>query len=165
MGNHIRKGGHMLILVRHGPYKSGGTYLNEDLSEIGRLQIVDLATKLSDHVSGKRVTIVHSPSLRTTQTAEILSRQFRAPMEPHGFLWSGMGGEGQDFAKAHALIRTLMTSNDVVIVVTHYEYVEGFPSYFGFEELGVSNFPTHVIDKGHAWVIDCDAKTCVVVSP
>ena len=50
------------------------------------------------------------------------------------------------------------TEHEVLIVVTHYEYVIDFPEYIGANMLDTS-FRSYVIEKGEVWVSGCEAKT------
>lgn len=141
-----------LVLVRHGSY--GG---DDHLSSDGRRQIEVLAEKLKTFVNGDSVVILTSIADRARESAEILSSFFGVEYEQHEILWSG-NGHLEDFDGTLNLIRSNSSKGDILILVTHYEYVEYFPSYFAEKELD-TKLRSRLIGKGEAWVVDCKEKT------
>lgn len=141
-----------LVIVRHGHYDS-----NDQLSECGRVQIRELSKKLKSSINGSPLLILTSNQDRARQSAEILGSAFNVGFEEYEILWSE-GKHPEDLPGALELIRSRKNDAEVIVLVTHYEYVEDFPRYFGKNELGVE-LRSHLIDKGQAWVIDCQQKT------
>lgn len=141
-----------LVLVRHGSY--GG---DDHLSSDGRRQIEALAKKLKTFVNGASIVILTSIADRARESAEILSSFFGVEHEQHEILWSE-NSHPEDFNGTLELIRSNSNKGDILILVTHYEYVEYFPSYFAEKELGAALHP-RLIGKGEAWVVDCAEKT------
>lgn len=146
-----------LIIVRHGEY--GG---NDRLSEYGKEQITQLGEKLKATVNGGRVVILSSVAARAVDSAEILGKTFGVEFEQHDVLWSE-NRHRENLPKALELVRSKKDDADILVLVTHLEYVERFPSYFGEEELGNPSFPHREISKGTAWDIDCNQKTITQV--
>ncbi|MDP3882493.1 MAG: phosphoglycerate mutase family protein [Candidatus Staskawiczbacteria bacterium] len=156
-----------LFIVRHGDYTDDGEYLNEPLSSLGKKQADSLADKLEGHVDKASVVILSSTSLRATQFAEIISARLDLPFESSDLLWSGTGGKvfgiSDDFKKVLELLDKRPEDPDVVILVTHYEYVGGFTRFFGRVKLDV-RLLGEVIPKGTAWLIDCEKKELSYIS-
>lgn len=147
-----------LIVARHGEYgRDGG------LNSIGRNQIVKLTGNIEFNILNEkgRKVILTSTAKRAMESAEIISRLLGIPVQEHEILQSG-GPYDEDFPGTLELINSLTDDFDTIILMTHYEYVEGFPSFFSRESLGV---PIHsrVINKGHAWIINCDDKTIKLI--
>ena len=147
-----------LILVRHGTDEGG---FNAHLSLTGKRQITDLAGKLAPHVDGNSVLMFSSTALRAQDGAKILSKAISVSFELCDTLWSGYDGKVlgcvPDFEQVMKLVSSHPNQADVVILITHYEYVEDFPQFFGKKYLGV-DFPSKVIPKGTAWLVDCETK-------
>lgn len=141
-----------LILVRHGEYG-----WNNQLTDYGRQQIASLSEQLKPHVNGASLLILSSVAPRASESAEILGSAFGVGTEEHDVLWSE-NQHREDLPAALELVRSKKDVAEVVMLVTHLEYVCDFPNYFGQHELGVS-FQYQEISKGTAWVIDCEQKT------
>lgn len=109
-------------------------------------------------MNGGRVVILTSIATRARESAEILGEIFGVEFEEHDVLWSG-NRHSEDLPKALELVRSKKDDTDILVLVTHLEYVEEFPRYFGKNELGESSFPLDGVRKGEAWDIDCEAKT------
>ena len=150
----------ILIVARHGYYRGS------DLHEIGELQMKALGSAIKSALNGFSVQIVSSNAPRAEQSAEIIAEILGVGFEKHEFLWTGPGsprGCSPDLQSALKLIEA--SKADVLIIVTHLEYSEKLPNFFGRNVLKVSSFPSEETDKGHAWVIDCEAKTCTKLAP
>ncbi|MDP3975825.1 MAG: hypothetical protein Q8P95_02815 [bacterium] len=65
---------------------------------------------------------------------------------------------------AMKLVNSKAEETDVLIVVTHLEYVNAFPPYFAREKLGIA-LEAIAIEKGEAWIIDCEGRTRVLIEP
>ncbi len=135
-----------LIVVRHGEDGAFGA-----LSQNGFEQIQALAKKLNEIVNGLSVFVFTSPTLRTKETAKIISKTLNTEYKVEECL-----EHEEDFADSLKLVRSRV--EDVVILVTHLEYTEWFPSYFAKENMGIY-LKSYGIDKGRAWIVDCENKT------
>lgn len=144
-----------LIIARHG--HDNGRYL----SETGQAQISRLCDRLLPDMNGS-VLVLSSTTDRARESAEIIAKAFSAEIELHKVLWSE-NDHPMDLDGALAVIREREPRADVIVVVTHYEYVVDLPAHYATKVLGGSNFPRKLIDKGQAWVIDCDEKTIKIV--
>lgn len=147
-----------LIIVRHGQYGPG-----QQLNDRGRAQIEALADRLKSFMNGVKVMILTSTADRARESAEILGSAFGVGFEEHEILWSE-SSYPEDLPGTLKLVRSRKDNADVLVLVTHYEYVEKFPSYFARNELGTP-MSSGLIEKGEAWVIDCFQKTLTHVRP
>lgn len=140
-----------LIIIRHGDYDG------VNLSDFGKRQMAELGNRLMPQINGD-VLILSSTAPRARESAEILGKAFNVSIEDHEILWSDRS-HYEDFPKVLELVRSKKEEVDVLILVTHLEYVYGFPGHFGQTELEISTFPYREIGKGTAWVIHCEGKT------
>lgn len=146
-----------LIVVRHGQYG-----YDERLNERGRTQICALAEKLKPFMDGSTVCILTSTADRARESAEILGSSFGIGFEEHEILWSEEC-HPEDLPGTLELVRSRKDKADVLILVTHLEYAEDFPTYFALEELGTSMGPSRSVEKGEACLLDCSKKTLIYV--
>ncbi|KND50079.1 MAG: hypothetical protein AB203_03765 [Parcubacteria bacterium C7867-008] len=152
-----------LVLVRHGEYSTvDGQHL---LNDEGRQQMSVLATKLKALIGGQRAVLHTSSAPRATASAAILADALDVPCEEHLELWSGGDGVGH-YPDTHAMVLQIMEwakEYDVLILVTHMEFVERLPIKFANLVFKTAIREVH-IPKGHAGVIDCDTKLMSQVS-
>lgn len=146
-----------LILVRHGDYDADGH--NGHLNDRGRKKIKILTKKLKKFIKRCSVAILTSTADRARESADMLSSFFGVDHEQYDVLWSG-SGHPEDLEGALDLIRwkVRMKNPDVLIVVTHFEYVEDIPSFFAKKELDIE-LQSITIDKAEALVFDCCQKS------
>lgn len=147
-----------LVVVRHGHYDD-----RYQLNDHGRNQIRSLAEQLRPHITDATIKILTSTADRARESGEILSGIFQAEIEQHEVLWSE-SRHPENLAEALQLVRAKFNEVDVLILTTHYEYVERFPGYFFRKELNM-NLRSYLIEKGEAWLIDCEAKTLQHIEP
>lgn len=142
-----------LVVVRHGEYSDGR------LNNRGRAQMGTLAEKLRPLTNGATVLILASTTDRARESARILSSFFSSVgfFEEHEILWSE-NSHPEDLPGTLELVRSRKNEVDVLVLVTHYEYVVKFPAYFASEELGATML-SRLIGNGEAWVLDCSQKT------
>ena len=119
-----------LIIIRHGTYDYDG-----NLDEHGKEQMKVMAAMLAQHINGDRALMLHSTKARAVQSAEALNTQLKLEKEAHATLVSG--GDWLDEKAALDFVRKHKDRADVLILVTHMEYGERLPSYFGTQELGL----------------------------
>ena len=121
----------MLVFVRHGDYGKDG-----HLDDSGRKKIGSLAKNLRSLIKeGTTVKILTSMADRATESAEIISNIFNDVFEKHKILYSDITCE----VKVPEVVELIKGQGayEVVIVVTHLEYVEEFSRFvkalFGVE--------------------------------
>jgi phosphohistidine phosphatase SixA len=152
-----------LVLVRHGEYSTiDGQYI---LNEEGRQQIAVLAPKLRALIGDQRVALHTSWAARAAASAAILADALGVTFEEHRELWSGGDGIGH-YPDTEAMVWQIVEwaeEYDVLILVTHLEFVERLPNKFANVVFKTAIREVH-IPKGHAGVIDCDTKLMSQVS-
>jgi len=116
------------------------------------------------YINGNRVILLSSTANRACQGAEILSEVLGVEYQPHEVLWSD-SMYPEDCTKVLELVRRHKNRADIIILVTHLEYGEGFPSHFGQHELDGTNLDGRGIEKGQAWLIDCQTKQMELLVP
>lgn len=144
-----------LIFVRHGLYESR----TQNLSHLGEQQIRSTGTQLAHRFFGKKFRILSSSQPRAVQSAEIICRNLGLDpdsVEKHEILYV----DAPRFTRGHAeKIRVLLDEIEkkgdveVVIVVTHLEVIDLFPTYWSHnrgyylpENEGTPNATALVID-------------------
>lgn len=147
-----------LILVRHGQYDSTG-----HLADNGKEQIKMLVGKLQHYIEDDMsVLVLASPTKRTYDSAEIIARAFDVEFQTYDDLLSEGLDHPMNLAGAYKLVKSL-DKVDVIILVTHFDYVADFPKYYSEKEWGIK-LPSIEIGKGEAWVVDCIQKTLTLVN-
>lgn len=136
-----------LLTVRHGDYDS-----NMSLSDLGVKQIYGISAKILPLVKGKTAIILSSPEERAVQSAAIIACQLGLELQEHDVLWSE-SRHPENFPEALKLVRSFMGKVDIIILVTHYEYVEYFPHYFAAEQLNTP-IRSEVIRNGCMWDLE-----------
>ncbi|MES2215889.1 MAG: phosphoglycerate mutase family protein [Patescibacteria group bacterium] len=150
-----------VTFARHGECDDGG-----NLNDWGVSQIEDLGRQLEPLLHGGTVRIISSTAPRATQSAEILSRVFAAPVESYRFLWSGPSSpfwSEYDLKAAADLVCQSTASR--VIMITHKEYVLELPHWFGENMLGEGRYPSADLPHGGAVVIDCKKRDYKKLTP
>jgi phosphohistidine phosphatase SixA len=147
-----------LILVRHGQYDN-----SSHLTENGREQIKMLATKLKIYIDNDMsISVLASPTYRTQESADIISKIFNIKFEIKNELLSEGFAHAMNLSRAYNLIKS-KDGVDIVILVTHFDYVADLPKYFSEKEWGIK-LPSVEIGKGEAWVVDCLQRTLTLVN-
>jgi hypothetical protein len=93
---------------------------------------------------------------------------FKVKFKGYKSLWSGPGSPRDKGVSPEEIVRIIQgIKSENLIMVTHLEYSEELPQFIRGTILdGIGNgFPSHETEKGEAWVIDCEAKTCDLVRP
>ncbi len=140
-----------LITARHG--QDDGT----NLTVGGRQRVAKLAEEIRALIGDARTLVLSSTTDRARQSSEILGAVLCAEFELHEVLWS-QASHPEDFEKTLELVRNKKDRAEILVLVTHYEYVAGFPAYFARKELETT-LRSRLIEKGQAWVIDCENKS------
>lgn len=145
-----------VAIVRHGDYNS-----SYRLSERGQVQIETLGKMLKTHLTpGELATILSSTAPRALDSSEVLAKVLGIPVvEPHLVLWSDNNHQ-ENFAEAYQLVNAVRRRAHLAILVTHYEYAEGFPSYLCERDLQL-DVPYKEIGKGQGVLIDYKAKQVI----
>lgn len=147
-----------LIVVRHGEYDE-----DYNLDHDGRCQIQGLSEKLKEFVNGNETLLLSSPAPRAIQSAQIISEILGMPAEEHDILWSD-NDHFRDFDGLRMILRERKSEAEVIIIVTHLEYVEGFPLYFAVNELGMAVRRAPIPLKGEACLLDCSTESFHLIS-
>ncbi len=140
----------ILVVMRHGDYCG----LDDHLSDHGQYQITQISDQLKTHyLNGGTARILTSTAKRAVQSAAIVSQAVGAFVEEYDLLWSECGRK-EDLPGALELVQRRGSDVDLLILCTHFEYVNRFPSFFGLKELGV-NLHHDRVEKGQALIVDC----------
>lgn len=140
-----------LIIARH------GNYAGRDLDSYGEEQMRILAGKIKMLVGNASIALVSSTAPRAIQSATIISEILSVPVESHEILWSD-NSHRKDDEKAYEII-VAKKDHDVVIMVTHLEYSDDFPTFFSSVEGWNRSVGYGETEKGQAWVLDCENQT------
>lgn len=142
-----------LIVFRHGAYDEKTGRLDED----GREWLVRVAERVKPHLEG-RVRILSSTAPRAVDSAEVLAAQLGLEgVEQHLVLWSD-NEHRMNLPGVGTLVFQCSFDVEVLILVTHLEYAESFPTYFA-EEMLHSDIEPYQVSYGCARVIDCEERT------
>ncbi|NVN96712.1 histidine phosphatase family protein [Candidatus Nomurabacteria bacterium] len=121
-----------IFLLRHADYIGGVE--DPGLSEKGKEQARNLAAKIKANLNGdtENVTIWTSPACRARETAEIIKEKLACLyFVEKSNLWSDKKHR-QDFNWFKNQLDNFQ--DEVLIVVSHLEYVQQFPEILGFSE-------------------------------
>lgn len=149
-----------LIIARHGDYDSQ----NGLLRPFGEFQMKRLAEYIKPIVGSSRVIVLASDAPRGSGSGDIMAKVLGCLMERHIELFSNPAHD-PDKPKALELLQSKAGDYDVVIVVTHLEYVQVLPPYIGRHVFGGVVFDHGWLPNGSAWLIDFTTKTCVEIPP
>lgn len=148
-----------LIVVRHGQYQ--GSRENEQLTEVGKEQIVALASRIKNLLPDWGVVLnCTSPEPRAEETAWILSGEL------------GLGGiclkeslstEGQthstEFPVTMEMVAIYGAQCDTLIMVSQAGIACGFLQAYAREVLGVDLGNFRLVHKGSAVMLELDSET------
>ncbi|MGW8185544.1 MAG: histidine phosphatase family protein [Candidatus Moraniibacteriota bacterium] len=147
-----------LIVVRHGAYDD-----DFNLNHRGKDQIQRLSEKLKDFVNGNKILLLSSPAPRASQSAKIISEKLNVPFEEHEILWSD-NDHWEDYDGLLKIVKKRRSKAEIIILVTHLEYVEGFPDHFARNELAMDIDYPPIPSKGEACLVDCINKCFQLIS-
>jgi phosphohistidine phosphatase SixA len=116
-----------LIVVRHG-YYSG-----ENLTSDGRRRVAGLAEVLASQLNGHTVALLSSTAIRARETSEILVASLGGiPFDEHRCFHSGGNYlEADQVTEALRLVDEKGMTHEVVILSTHMEFIDRFPTIWG----------------------------------
>lgn len=148
-----------LIIVRHGEYGP-----DDRLNSRGRAHIEKLSNNLKQLIGDETVLILSSIAVRAVESAEIIAAALGVEFEKFELLWSE-SMHPEDFPGAYKLIQERKEGADVLIVVTHLEYANYFPSHFARMEWGSEKYIDieDDVEKGEAVIIDCIKQTLTLL--
>jgi phosphohistidine phosphatase SixA len=129
----INKG--LLYLIRHARYaKDSYQNPNPGISEEGRSDAMILGNKLKKELKDEEVVIWTSSARRAVETTEVLQKMLNVKdVRVEEKLWS----DSEHHSHFLWLERELDSfQGKVLLVITHYGYVEDFPSYLSSELSG-----------------------------
>jgi phosphohistidine phosphatase SixA len=149
----------ILIIVRHGSYGA-----DRRLNDKGRQEIQTLAEAIkSRSLCIGRVHIISSPSKRAVESADLMKSVLstECAIAQHELLF------GYAVAEVHGtlllrIIEQAAEGYDTLIVVTHKEVGDDFPTFF-CKHLAIDSPRVFGIAKGHGIAINCEAKTVTTI--
>lgn len=138
-----------LVVVRHGYY--GDSSLTPD----GRRQVTGLAEVLASQLNGSTIALLSSTATRAKETSEILATRLGGlQFDEHKCLHSGgMHLSDEQVEEALRLVDEKGETHDVVILSTHLEFIDWFPTIWG-KKRGLRIPEEDETPKGTARVID-----------
>ncbi|MBI4144872.1 histidine phosphatase family protein [Candidatus Woesearchaeota archaeon] len=143
-----------ICIARHGNYGS-----DDRISDEGKNQMRTLASALKECWAGLApITLLTSTAPRAQDSAEVLGSILApATIASYDCLWSGNDSKHTpkygDLPAVHALVAEHRTSAKGIILVTHLEVSEDYPSHFFQTELKREQHFKE-IRKGSAYLID-----------
>lgn len=148
-----------IIVVRHGYYQ--GAMLTEE----GRQQIGRLGKELASRVNGSSIALLSSVAGRAVDTSKILAASLGdLKFEEYICLYSFGCLSNENFQGALELIKEKGVEHEVVILSSHLEFIDQFPTRWGktrgFDIKCWSDTP-----KGTARIIDVETGKVEHVQP
>ncbi|MFA7663170.1 MAG: histidine phosphatase family protein, partial [Patescibacteria group bacterium] len=145
-----------LIIVRHGEEEPNGI----DLTVDGVKAIIALVQMIEDIVKNQKIMILSSDKDRAVETAMIIQRIIRKE-RPHfaetNILWTE-DSKGEKLDDVLKLVLSYEKEYDVIIMVTHTDYVRDFPPFFAKKQLNKNLHPFNCM-KGEGLILDCSEMT------
>lgn len=150
-----------LFMVRHGIY--GG---DDRINDGGRWQMKRLSRDIKQVLCGGSVYLVSSTAPRALDSSEVLAAELALPpeFEQVPYLWSGDDSPSDSFYHNPNLDRLIEIVDerrekaDGLVMVTHLEVVESFPTFFLEREFG-QNRHIERVAKGRAVHFDLEQRT------
>lgn len=161
-----------LFITRHGDFDSQ----TGNLTTLGKSQIASIAMQIQKYCIDKTVVILTSTAPRALESTKIIAERILIRnIVQEQWLWSG--NDAPSFTYYHnqkpaSIIEVIedkktyqnidILENDVVILVSHYEVVNQFPSYFFMVRLGQTQ-SCPKLEKGECIQIDTVNKSFKVL--
>lgn len=152
----IIKGGEMrqFIVVRVGEYSTK----EKTLTDRGRATIRLLAQELKRRVGELTVVLMSSDATRALASAAIIGEVLGVKVEAHCEFFSDELHE-PNLRGGRKLVEVYEKCTDIVILVTHYDFVGRFPAYFASKRgFAVRSWP---VEKATALMVDCGTHELV----
>lgn len=159
-----------VIIIRHGDYNKVEDY---PLSDYGKEQMKKLATLLCPKIKNKKIIFICSIARRAAESAEILKEVWKKngidlPLDKYYELWGGSDGYNTKRRLKEKENKEVSVQNfdwfknfinesdyEVLIAVTHLEFIEYFPDCLGLE---FRNYCENIPGKGGARILDLKIK-------
>lgn len=152
-----------LIIVRHGDYQENSGQLTDQ----GIKQVTDLADKIRriQEREKLRVAIITSTTTRAIESSKIIASVVGADvMEERALHYLPISStETEDFLNILSLIDSKNGIANMLIAVTHLEFCNKFPQFYGKQRLNQDWPREDGIGKGHGVIIDLKAKTKALI--
>lgn len=147
-----------LIVVRHGEVNK-----RYSLVDLGKQQMVSLATQIKPIIDGQNTLILSSPKSWVRQSATIIGEILGVVVEENKILISNLSHR-ENFPEALELVRSKEAGVRNIVLVTHKEYAEGLPAYYAWHELKTELSPQEV-KRGEAMILYCLTRQLVHLQP
>jgi len=148
-----------LFVARHGNY--GG---DRRLNDYGRKQMEVLGKAIKEILNRGSVRVISSTAPRALDSSEVLIAQLALPeFEQVPYLWSGGDAPMDTYGwmpsgdRLVELVNERKNGADGLVMVTHLEVGEEFPSHYLKKELGRDEY-IRGISKGQAVHLDLEGK-------
>ncbi|MBA3732788.1 histidine phosphatase family protein [Patescibacteria group bacterium] len=149
-----------LIVVRH------GKYAEKSLTAEGRRQVAELATALAIQLHQSSIALLSSTATRAKETSVILAAGLGGiTFEEHECLFSG--GYNLDSEQVEETFRLLEengSTHDVVILSTHMEFIDQFPTIWG-KKHGFQIQKSYDTPKGTARLVNVETGKVEDIHP
>jgi len=149
-----------LFVARHGNYG-----WDDRLDNYGTRQMEALGKAMKEILNGGSVRVISSTAPRALDSSEILIAQLDLPeFEQIPYLWSGNDAPedsyywNPDGDKLVGIVNERRKGIDGLVMVTHLEVAEEFPSHYFKKEFGRNEYIGE-ISKGQAVHLDLEGKT------
>lgn len=157
-----------LFLVRHGSYISG----SGDLTEGGIRQMRAMAGAIRERVAAGRTCLVSSVAKRAVNSSNVLIEELGlSDFEREEYLWSGPDvprdldtyWKSHDCARVMGIVQARERQADALVVVTHLEVAEDFPTYFVQQRFDPEDKGIRELEKGEGVYFDLEGKRYEII--
>ena len=140
---------HTLVIVRHGQSET-----NDLLTDRGVSQMEVLGDALRERYRNANFLVLTSAAPRARRSTNVLSKRLASmpAIETHETLWS-QDKRPPDYDAVLELVDEREKAADVIVLVTHAEYADNFPSFYATARLG-TRLDSHYVEHGRAWIVD-----------
>lgn len=136
-----------LILIRHGDYDNRTGLLTNN----GQRKMRMTAEVLRSHLAGN-TKLLSSTAPRAVESAGIICDKLNLTYEQHEVLWVDQA-HPENFPGVLELVRAHIYEVDILVIITHYDYAQYFPTYFCMKVLNV-DLPVRSLYKGEMRIIE-----------
>ena len=137
-----------IAIVRHGEFG-----VDNRLNKRGRAQMKKIARQIRESLDkGEKALILTSPADRAFDSAKVISGILKVPIEDHEVLWSE-DHRPTDLSTAYQVIHSVKNKADLLVVVTHLEYLKSLPNYLGLMDLDMP-YEEESIEIGKGVLLD-----------
>jgi hypothetical protein len=147
-----------LIVARVGEY----VIPTEALTDLGVLEFRALSESIKTQVGGSSVLLLASDAKRACSCADIIAEVLGVGFETHREFFSDASNP-PDLLGGYRLAKGRGKLADIVILVTHYDFVAQFPAYYA----QVNGFDAHSwpIEKATALMLNISTHELVHIRP